>query len=189
MVNLNTIEVGNTVVLNNGSKHLIVAEQFIEANEFVDQDEPLIMLTCAGWATPIKYTLDGVNDDGYTSAFDIKEIHHTPQRCVIVNINDQPHAVYKNNYPSSEQILDCINAYGGFVPEIKMDDNSLFTDGNFLVDLEHEQYAASSFKELINTFLTDENITELNFEQNILTMDVFELETGNGKGAVKDETL
>ena len=189
MVDLSTIEVGNTVVLNDGSKHLIIAEQFIESNEFVDQDEPLIMLTFSGWATAIKYTLDGVNDDGYTSAFDIKEIHHTPQRCVIVNINDQPHAVYKNNYPSSEQILDCINAYGGFVPEIKMDDQALLSDGNFLIDNNHEQILAATFGELINTFLTDENITELNFEQNILTMDVFELETGNGKGAVKDETL
>ena len=62
----------------------------------------------------------------------------------------------------------------------------VFADGNFLVDLEHEQYAASSFKELINTFLTDENITELNFEENIMTMDVFELETGNGKGATNE---
>lgn len=189
MVNLNNIEVGNTVVLNDGSKHLIIAEQFIESNEFVDQDEPRIMLTFSGWATTIKYTLDGVNNDGYTSAFDIKEIHHTPQRCVIVNINDQPQAVYKNNYPSSEQILDCINAYGGFVPEIKMDDQALESDGNFLIDINHEQILAATFGELISTFLTDETITELNFEENIMTMDVFELETGNGKGAIHYETL
>ena len=186
MVDLSTIEVGNTVVLNDGSKQLIIAEQFIEANEFVDQDEPLIMLTCSGWATAIKYTLDGVNDDGYTSAFDIKEIHHTPQRCVVVNINDQPHAVYKNNYPSSEQILDCINAYGGFVPEIKMEDQVLESDGNFLIDNNHEQILAADFEHLIKQFLDDESITELNFEQNILTMDVFELETGNGKGATNE---
>ena len=188
MVDLSTIEVGNNVKLRNGTIRTVVAEQYIQEDTFAYQDEPYLMVTLAG-GEPNLYFMDGKYSDGSMNEYDIVEIHHTTQRCVIVNINDQPHAVYKNNYPSSEQILDCINAYGGFVPEIKMDDNSLFTDGNFLVDLEHEQYAASSFKELINTFLTDENITELNFEQNILTMDVFELETGNGKGAVKGETL
>ena len=187
MVDLSTIEVGNNVKLRNGTIRTVVAEQYIQEDSFSLQDEAYEMITLNG-GEPNLYRMDGTYIE-YGFGLDIVEIYHTPQRCVVVNINDQPHAVYKNSYPSSEQILDCINAYGGFVPEIKMDDNSSFTDGNFLVDLEHEQCAASSFKELINTFLTDENITELNFEQNIMTMDVFELETGNGKGAVKDETL
>ena len=184
MVNLNTIEVGNNVKLRNGTIRSVVAEQYIQEDSFSLQDEAYEMITLNG-GEPNLYRMDGTYIE-YGFGLDIVEIYHTPQRCVIVNINDQPHAVYKNNYPSSEQILDCINAYGGFVPEIKMEDQVLESDGNFLIDNNHEQILAADFEHLIKQFLDDESITELNFEQNILTMDVFELETGNGKGATNE---
>lgn len=184
MVDLSTIEVGNNVKLRNGTIRTVVAEQYIQEDSFSLQDEAYEMITLNG-GEPNLYRMDGTYIE-YGFGLDIVEIYHTPQRCVVVNINDQPHAVYKNNYPSSEQILDCINAYGGFVPEIKMEDQVLESDGNFLIDNNHEQILAADFEHLIKQFLDDESITELNFEQNILTMDVFELETGNGKGATNE---
>ena len=185
-VDLTSVEVGNTVKFKNGELHRVIAEQFIKANKFIEanellgQDEPMMMLTLSGWATAIKFTLDGTNDDGYTSDYDIVEIQPTKPKCVLVSVNDMPVAIYRNCKPSRGQLLDAINKFDSPTPPISFSSLSDPKQQNYLVDTNHNGRTNPDPVQLFDQFLEDDNITEMCLGDYIVTMYEFELENGLG---------
>ena len=84
--------------------------------------------------------------------------------------------IYTTNQPDRDQILNCINGYLGYVPEITLEDtfNTLDTACNSELDL--NSTIGSAIDELLL-----HNITSLDMCNCEFTLDEFELEIGKAK--------
>lgn len=84
--------------------------------------------------------------------------------------------IYTTNQPNRDQILECINAYVGYAPEITLEDtfNTLDTSCNSELDL--DSTVGSAIDELLL-----HNITSLDMCNCEFTLDEFELEIGKAK--------
>lgn len=118
---------------------------------------------------------------------------YTPYKSMLIDLNTPPDVsapkcyaliadtssimgVYSNQQPDRDQILKCINAYIGYVPEITLEDtfNTLETTCNSELDL--NSTIGSAIDELLL-----HNITSLDMCNCEFTLDEFELEIGKSK--------
>ena len=84
--------------------------------------------------------------------------------------------LYTTNQPDRDQILKCINAYVGYVPEITLEDTFNTLDTTCNSELELDSTIGSAIDELLL-----HNITSLDMCNCEFTLDEFDLEVGKSK--------
>ena len=174
------VEVGHTVIFRDGKQQLVVAQQFIDANTFPYQDDPVEIITCEG-GEPTPYHITGIYYHEDYSDADIVEIiapesKQQPKCYTLIADTSSIMGIYTTNQPDRDQILECINGYLGCVPEITLEDtfNTLDTTCNSELDL--DSTIGSAIDELLL-----HNITSLDMCNCEFTLDEFELEIGKAK--------
>lgn len=180
------VEVGHTVIFRDGKQKLVVAEQFIDANTFPYQDDPVEIITCEG-GEPNVFHIDGryyqedCSDADIVGVIAPDSIHvqdskQQPKCYALIADTSSIMGIYTTNQPDRDQILKCINAYVGYVPEITLEDtfNTLDTTCNSELDL--DSTIGSAIDELLL-----HNITSLDMCNCEFTLDEFELEIGKSK--------
>lgn len=125
------------------------------------------------------FILDGDQMTAYVSTrvdLNNPQVVPVPKCYALIADTSSIMGVYSNQQPDRDQILKCINAYIGYVPEITLEDtfNTLDTSCNSELDL--DSTIGSAIDELLL-----HNITSLDMCDCEFTLDEFELEIGKAK--------